>query len=337
MKYILKLLLLIYIIALFILQGGIPYGEVLVLVLIMGVNVFKERFYDNVYTTIVSLLIICYGIWLDRNFAFLLAVPVFDFIYQKKYLGVPPTLLAALYLSAYTILPSILFIICLSGILAFFMEKASEKELAYKTRLDDERRLRYELEQTKAKLLHSSKEIAHLTEVGERNRIAREIHDNVGHSIAGILIQLQAANKLYDRDQLKSKEIVEKSIVSLSDALTLLRNTVYNIKPHETLGIEYIKNVISDFGFCPVDFQFHGDFNLLSSNHLEIMGSTIKEGLTNTARHSKATQVNIKIDINEKYTRLFVKDNGIGCDKYKEGLGISGMKERIHYGHSNIH
>ncbi|MHB8126219.1 MAG: sensor histidine kinase [Desulfitobacteriaceae bacterium] len=329
MKYLFKFLFLIYIIALFTINGEVPYIAVLVFILIIGVNVFKERFYDTVSITIASFILICAGIWLDRNFTFLLCIALFDFTYQKAYIGLLPVFLLGIYLALGSRIPILLLIMGLCGILAFVMGKAEERESDYKHRLDEERRLRYEFERTKSKLLNASKDIAHLTEVSERNRIAREIHDNVGHSIAGILVTLQAANKLSDRDEKKSKEILKKSINGLADALTLLRNTVHNIKPKETLGVEYIKSIINNFGFCPVDFKFYGDFGLLASNQLEILGSILKETLTNAAKYSQATRVDISIDINEKYLRLYLKDNGIGCEKFREGLGISGMKERV--------
>ena len=329
MKYLLKLFFLIYIIVLFAINGEVPYMAVLVFILIIGVNVFKEKFHDTVYISIASFILICISIWLDRNFTFLLCIPLFDFTYKKAYICVVSVLLSGIYFTLQFRLPSLILIMGLCGILAFVMGEAEEREADYKNRLDEERRLRYEFERTKSKLLNASKDIAHLTEVSERNRIAREIHDNVGHSIAGILIQLQAANKLFDRDEKKSQEILKKSIENLSEALTLLRNTVHNIKPKEILGVKYLKSVINNFGFCPVDLKFYGDFGLLTSSQLEIIGSIIKEALTNAAKHSKATRVDISIDINEKYTRLYIKDNGIGCDKLKEGLGISGMKERV--------
>jgi len=235
-KYLPKLFLLIYTIALFVINGEVPYTTVLVIILIIGINVFKERFYDTVDTTIASFILIYVGIWIDRNFTFLLCIPLFDFTYKKPYIGVLSVFLLGIYFTLESSLPSLMLLMGLCGILAFVMEKAEEKESEYKSRFDEERRLRYELELTRVKLLNSSKDIVHLTEVSERNRIAREIHDNVGHGIAGILIQLQAANKLFNRDEEKSQEILKKSIENLSAALTLLRDTVHNIKPKETLG-----------------------------------------------------------------------------------------------------
>ena len=75
-----------------------------------------------------------------------------------------PVLLVALYSSIHSGLFSLLLILGICAILAYALQKAAEKELLYKNKLDDERRLRYELEQAKAKLLSSAKDIAHLAE-----------------------------------------------------------------------------------------------------------------------------------------------------------------------------
>lgn len=66
----------------------------------------------------------------------------------------------------------------------------NEKLSSFKKTYDTERRYRYELEAAKQRLLNSAKETAYIAEIRERSRIAREIHDTVGHSLAGILIQL---------------------------------------------------------------------------------------------------------------------------------------------------
>ncbi|WP_237086971.1 sensor histidine kinase [Paenibacillus ihbetae] len=184
------------------------------------------------------------------------------------------------------------------------------------------------MEQAKAQLLLASKEIAGITEVKERNRIAREIHDSVGHNLAGIFIQLQAAQKIHVKDENKAMSIVKTSIDGLANTIELLRDTVHNIKPRESLGADYFQGIIENYQFCPVELQMSGDFNSVPSAHLELLSATIKEALTNTARYSQATMVEIKIDVNPVYTRLSVKDNGIGSANIKEGLGLSGMKER---------
>jgi signal transduction histidine kinase len=230
--------------------------------------------------------------------------------------------------SSDVLLTSILIVLFCS-LLAYVIRNGKEERDRFKQTVDNERRLRYELEETKAKLLHSSKEVATIAEVRERNRIAQEIHDSIGHSIAGILFQLQAAYKLHSRDQEKSLEMIQKSIEGLAKSVELLRDTVHNIKPKQSFGIDYIKNIIDYFSFCPVEFITSGDFNSIPASHLELLSTNLKEALTNASRYSQATKMNINIEATEHYTRMYIKDNGLGCKTVKEGLGLSGMKERV--------
>lgn len=330
MRYIFKAFFLLYIVIHYSIHEVMSYKVILLIMLITAVNIFKERLYDSIYPVLISFAIISAAAYYDASLGVLLGITIFDLVLKKLYVVIFPVVAVIWYfIWDKSDFPMIILNLGISGLLAYIVQYSESKENKYKSSLDDERRLRYELEQTKMKLLNSAKDIAYLAEVKERNRIAREIHDNVGHSIAGIFIQLQASYKLFERDGRKSKEIMKKSIDSLADAVTLLRDTVHNIKPVENLGTDYIRYVIDKFGFCPVDFQFTGDFNLLPPSHMGVLVTNIKEALTNAAKHSRATNVNIKVDMNERFTRLYIRDNGIGCPHVKEGLGISGMKERI--------
>jgi signal transduction histidine kinase len=62
---------------------------------------------------------------------------------------------------------------------------------------------------------------------------------------------------------------------------------------------------------------------------METIVTNIKEALTNITKYSSATKAYISIEVNEKYIRLYIKDNGVGSKKIKEGLGLSGMRERV--------
>lgn len=331
-KYTFKLFLLTYMVLQWAVENRFSFEENIILLLIIGITIFKEKYCNSIYVVLISLFIVIIAIHFDSTFGILLSMTAFDFMCKNKFSGTLLVIVCEIYFFYNDkSLMLLLMLICICSLLGYIVGVSEEKEKNYKNALDEERRLRYELEQFKMKLLKSSKEVAHLAEVRERNRISREIHDSVGHKTTAILIQLQAAYKLFERDNEKAKFIVYKCINALSDTVTLLRDTVHNIKPIEKLGIEYIQNVIKDFSFCPVKLKFTGDFNALPANQLEIIITNIKEALTNAAKHSGATEVNIFIDINKLYTRLYIADNGVGSSKIIEGLGLglSGMRERI--------
>lgn len=330
MRYVLKIGFILYAIIMLSLEKQVPYEVLAVMLITVASIIFKERYADSLYMVMITFILICIGVYMDPHLGVLFCISAFDFTFKKAYLGMLPVIAAsATLLYGNEGFPGLLLLMGVSGMLAFVLRKSEEKELHFRKVLDDERRLRYELEQTKMKLLNSSREIASITEVKERNRIAREIHDSIGHRITGILVHLQASYKLYKRDEEKSLDMLSKSIENLSGTIEMIRDTVHNIKPQEMLGIEYIKSMINNFSLCPIDLKFSGNFNQLPAHHLEIIATNMKEALTNASRYSNATKMEIAIDANEQFTRIYIKDNGKGCDKIKEGLGLSGMKERV--------
>lgn len=329
MKYLFKTLFLLYIIIQLAFSGSLSYMEIAFILIITAANIFKEKYYNSIVVTAFEFIIITLGCTYNTGFVILYGIVAEDIFYHRAYPGILALAAAGFYFLKLEEAPQFLLIIGICSILGYLTSSFRDKEKGFIQSYDRERQYRYELEQAKTKLINSTKEAAHVAEIKERNRIAREIHDNLGHSIAGILLQLQASQKLFDRDGDKSRELLNKSIVELSSSLTLLRDTVHNIRPMESLGIEYIKKIIENFSFCPVDLKYTGDFNGLSAVQLEMLQTNIKEALTNASKYSKATRVDISIDINDKFIRLYIKDNGIGCTSIKEGLGISGMKERI--------
>jgi len=329
MNYILKLVFFIYIILKLILAANVEYMEVALLLAAAASCIFREKFGSNAIMFILEGLIIYYGITINTAFSFLYGLMVYDLISSKYYLGLIPILAAGIYLLQQQALIDFCFIIGLCCIFAYMKGVLQTKEELYRNSFDKQREYSYQLEQTKARLLNAAEEAAHLAEVKERNRIARQIHDNVGHSIAGILMQLQASGKLLRRDADKASDLLEKSIAALSSTLATMRDTVHNIKPAEKLGVEYLEDILNNFSYCPISFSTLGDIGLLPANIMQLLQYNIKEALTNISRYSKATKVEIKIEVNEKFVRLYIKDNGTGGSAYKEGLGISGMKERV--------
>lgn len=302
----------------------------IVLLAVAAVHIYREKYNKAFYVTGLGLVIACAGAWLDPCFAILLCISAFDFSSSDApYAIAAPILCQVILLHASTDLPLLLLVTCICSLFGYTLKKAQKKEAEFISAFDRERRLRYELEQAKAKLIGASKEASRLAEAQERNRIAREIHDSVGHRTSAVLIQLQAAYRLFDRDVGKAKETVGVCVAALAETAELLRETVHKIKPEQQLGVSYIKSIIENFRFCPVNFKFEGNFATLSPDVLEILGANIMEAFTNAQKYSGATAIEVFIDINSSYTRLYIKDNGHGCSMLKEGMGLGGMRERI--------
>jgi signal transduction histidine kinase len=295
-------------------------------------TVWKERFTESLWPSLLLFLVLGIGVFRDSNLAVLLSIVIYDFVKKGMLYGT----VVPLAVTAYAVwneqeFAVYLLVFYLFGMFAHRVGRGQERESQYRHALDEERRARYELEQTKAQLMKSSKEIAEITEVKERNRIAREIHDIVGHQLAAILIQLRTAMKLKEkgRETEKAEAMLYFSIDGLSDTLVLLRDTVHNIKPNQRLGIEYLEEIIDGFPFCPVDFQYSGNPRVLEPEQMELIASNLREALTNSSRYSEASRIEVRLDMKERFIRLSIKDNGKGCPNIREGLGLSGIRERV--------
>lgn len=166
----------------------------------------------------------------------------------------------------------------------------------------------------------------------ERNRISQEIHDQIGHSMTGALIQMEAAKRLLTIDQNKATELLQNAINISKDGIENIRLTLKNIKPPtEQVGIHRIKLLFDEFSTKNefiTNLTHDGDLDIISPIQWKIIQENITESLTNTLKYSDATHVSIDIKVLNKLIRAEVKDNGKGAEKIKKGLGILGMEER---------
>jgi len=210
--------------------------------------------------------------------------------------------------------------------IGFVENKWNKWECELIERDHNERAQRLKLESQIDQSTKDSINAARLAELTERARIAQSIHDHVGHEMHGALIALQTAQKLYEKEDDRTGELLTQSLNRLESASATLRETVHNLRPAYTVGADTLAQICKGFEFCPVEFSQSGD--LSDVVHWEVLAANLKELLTNIAKHSEATTATVKIDGNAKYVRLTVKDNGNVRLKHTSGLGLSGMKDR---------
>jgi signal transduction histidine kinase len=167
----------------------------------------------------------------------------------------------------------------------------------------------------------------------ERNSLAQNIHDKVGHSIAGSLIQLEAATVMLEKDQEKAKDIIRNVINVLKEGMENIRLTLRNIKPAaEQLGINRLKIILDEFSAnyeIRATLSYSGNLDAVKHSYWRIIMDNTKEALTNVLKYSSASAVTVKIEVLNKLVRIEIKDNGIGAFLIKKGLGLHGMEERV--------
>ena len=179
----------------------------------------------------------------------------------------------------------------------------------------------------------------------ERKRIAREIHDGPAQSLAGLVIKAEICNKLLDIDTDKARVELHELRECTRESIKDIRKIIYNLRPTaiDDLGLipsleRYIENFENETKI-PIDFTIFSknDLNLNDSIKNLSIFRIIQEALNNIAKHSKATNVKVNINIDEENIYLDIMDNGIGFDlesvksesREDRGFGLLNIEERV--------
>lgn len=160
----------------------------------------------------------------------------------------------------------------------------------------------------------------------ERNRIAREIHDNVGHLLSRSIL-LAGAMKAINRDA-GLQEPLSNLEKSLNTAMTSIRTSVHDLHD-EAVDLETAaRELVQQFSFCETDFQY--DMSRSVPREIKYCYLAIlKEALNNVMKHSNATLVEIKMREQPGLFQLVIRDNGTGTEICGSGIGLSNMEQRV--------
>ena len=137
----------------------------------------------------------------------------------------------------------------------------------------------------------------------ERNRIAREIHDNVGHLLSRSILLLGAARTVNQQDSMHP--LLEHLDTTLNSAMDSIRNSVHDLHDDSVDLEESIKSLIAEFSFCPVILQYDMGRTVLREVKYCFISVT-KEALSNVIRHSNANQVQITMREHPALYQLYI-------------------------------
>ena len=193
------------------------------------------------------------------------------------------------------------------------------------------------LKEKNQKLIEKQNDDLYIAVLQERNRIAREIHDNVGHLLSRSILQLGALRAICRDDSLKPH--LETLNDSLNDAMNNIRNSVHDLHDEAVSLNDAVHSLLKDFDFCPVDLNYQ-----ISSqppkNVKYCFMAIMKEALNNVIKHSNATKVTLSLKEQNAFYQLIIKDNGTSINKnlaFTEGIGLKSMKERVEANKGIIH
>ncbi|MEA4927503.1 MAG: sensor histidine kinase [Candidatus Limiplasma sp.] len=172
-------------------------------------------------------------------------------------------------------------------------------------------------------------------ETKERNRLAREIHDTLGHTLTGLSAGLDACLTMIDY----SKEDTKKQLEQLGDVTRMgledIRQSVKQLRPDalERFNLEHaLKEMVARVNTTTstvIDFTYQVGSTEFDEDEEQAIYRLVQESITNAIRHGQATHIDLHILMEERTLNVTISDDGMGCLYFQKGFGTTHMQERI--------
>lgn len=178
-----------------------------------------------------------------------------------------------------------------------------------------------------------NQQIEKLTIEKERNRMAQEIHDSLGHSLTGLIMHLEFLEKIIIKDPKKAKSLLIKMQNLARQGMQEVRLAVKTLRDHEYQGfkntLETLCENLEIANDLNIDLQLDSEVENFSPKLKSIIYRNIQEALTNSIKHGQST--NILLRVSERHKEVFceILDNGKGCNDLIKGNGFKGMEDRL--------
>lgn len=217
-----------------------------------------------------------------------------------------------------------------------YIERSAKEEYELKEDLDIQQQgFKKEMEKTN---LYSENKI-----LEDREMLFQQLHDRLGHSINGSIYQLEAAKVLIEQKPEEGKNIIQGVIDHLRGSMDEIRMIFRKEKPSKNqLAIIQLVSLCEEcrekYGI-EAQFKIDGDEKRIPDKIIEIILDNTYEAVSNALKYSRCTQIWITIGVLNQRILCGIRDNGRGCERIVEGMGIQGMKNRMRAfnGFLNIH
>jgi two-component system, NarL family, sensor histidine kinase DesK len=169
----------------------------------------------------------------------------------------------------------------------------------------------------------AQREVERLAAERERGRVARDIHDILGHSLTVITVKSELAGRLVDVDPERAKAEMAEVETLARGALADVRATVAGFR-----GVSVSSELAAArvaLSAADIALEAPSTTDAVPAEHRELAGWVVREGVTNVMRHAEAQRCRIVLDSR----RVSVEDDGVGPVAAGAGMGLSGLRERV--------
>lgn len=204
--------------------------------------------------------------------------------------------------------------------------------------MSTQRGLREELTSANNRLAQYAGTLEHLTISRERNRLARELHDVLAHTLSGVAVELEAVKALWEKDPTRAQAMLEHSLKATRDGLTETRRALQALRaaPLDDLGLALALSALAESAAnrsnLQISAQISEDLPELPPEVEQCIYRVAQEALNNVSEHSGARLIQISLMRENGLLRLVVSDDGRGFHpndvNAKVQFGLEGMRER---------
>ncbi|MDD3169073.1 MAG: sensor histidine kinase [Eubacteriales bacterium] len=188
--------------------------------------------------------------------------------------------------------------------------------------------------QLNKKILEQSSVMEDLAKMKERNRIAEEVHNTVGHKLTTAIVSLEGAHLLFDSNPKEAHQKLNVARKQLKDGLSNIREVVRTLDSGDLINREgslqaSIEHLIHD-AEIQTGVRIRFDFGLtkkLLSLQEHVLLNAVKEGVTNAIRHASPDRIGVSLVQSGEQVELIIDNNGQGFDAVSEGFGLNAIRE----------
>ena len=166
----------------------------------------------------------------------------------------------------------------------------------------------------------------------QRASLSQTLHDKLGHNINGSVYQLEAAKVLLKKDPEKSETIIQAVIDQLRGGMDEIRGILRKERPEKRqLAMLQLYKLCEDCNNKGVQTELttEGDTAQIPDKIWEVILDNAFEAVSNSMKYSKCSRIDIGLVVMAQRVRVSIADDGIGCSEVKDGMGISGMRQRV--------
>jgi signal transduction histidine kinase len=221
-----------------------------------------------------------------------------------------------------------------AGSAVFFVATFAHMRLNEQRARENAERLMAELEQANVQLAAYATQAEELAMTQERNRLAREIHDSLGHYLTTVNVQIEAAKVVMDSDperaldaMNKAQDLAQKGLTRVRESVAALRESPVSNRPLHQAIAALVEEAHST-GIV-TEFEVAGEPQILEHKVALALYRVAQEGLTNVRKHAHASRVDVLLEFQPGTVSLEVRDNGVGAVEAAGGFGLLGIRERM--------